>query len=274
MDPTAVEFDHGTDVTTALGGSFVIHGQVAGQIVGTQIVWTVPRDLPEIMLPSGAAAAGYKLDKISAHSEMLVGSVGTFFADDGPDTGSGTPFVFGSASAKPIYADVTTAAFTLVAKSPTKSNQTYVYNWTNAQADVDLAFGAAATTGTAHVVVKDSANVTVLDKRFPADANGTVELKDAKSGKWQVTVAYANFTGALGLSIAKHEAGSTATTSASGSSSTTAAAGSSTSGSASGSSSSGSGTASSSTTKKGTPTLGVALLVAALGVAVAVRRRL
>jgi hypothetical protein len=275
-------------VTESAGtaGTNIASQPVDGTLAGTVLTWTLPRSNPAILLPAGAAATGYQVGNLFAADFVTfsVASAGLTnppaAPDRAPNSGFGSVFVLGGSTlAKPIYSDVTTPAFTLAAKNPTKTNQTYIYNWTNANADVDLAYGAVASSGTAHVVVKDSMNMTVLDKTFPAAANGTQELKSAMTGKWQVTVAYANFTGALALSIAQHQAGSTATPSASSSSSTSAPPGPSSSSSASSSVSSstpasGSGTLSSSSTK-GSPALGLGVLLAALGaVAVAVRRRL
>lgn len=264
-----------TDTTS--GSNFNNEGSVAGAVVGNSIVWTVPRNIATVALPEGAAANGYSLGGLYAQSgvtpRVVAGLV--FSADRAPDTGFGSSFVFGSAAsaAKPIYSDLTTAAFTLAAKNPAPTNQTYVYNWTNAQADVDVTFGAAARAGTAHVVVKDSSNTTVLDKTFPPAANGSFELPSAKTGKWQVTVTYAGFTGDVMLSIAKHQSTSTATptpthTTGPAPTQTTTAAGTSTSSAAP------TGAPSATTTTKGTPGVGLLLLLAALGAGVAIRRRL
>ncbi|HUR63288.1 MAG TPA: hypothetical protein VM241_02290 [Candidatus Thermoplasmatota archaeon] len=259
------------------GQSFLSQSDVTGSIAGNQFTWVVERSAPSVNLPAGPAV-GYKLANLAATSGLYVALVAVtdssdFVADQAPDTGVGLPFAFGAAAAKPIYSDLTTAAFTLAAKNPTKTNQTYVYNWTNAQADVDVTFGAAARAGTAHVVVKDSSNTTVLDKTFPPAANGSFELPSAKTGKWQVTVTYAGFTGDLMLSIAKHQSTSTATptpthTTGPAPTQTTTAAGTST------SSAVPTDAPSATTTTKGAPGVGLLLLLAALGAGVAIRRRL
>jgi hypothetical protein len=272
--------DGGPDATNGHISQAVVPGSIAGNV----LTWVVPRSDPLLAIPAGAAASGYKVGNLWAQSYIGKTAVLLVFNPQGidraPNADFGSEFVLGSETAQPIYSTVTTPAFTLVAKNPTMTNQTYIYNWTNAQSDLDLAFGSVAKGGTAHVLVKDSSNATVLDKTFPAAANGTMEIKDAKTGKWQVTVTYAGFMGDLALSMAKHEAGSTVTTTSS-STSTTIGSSSSTSGASSSSGSSsttnsgtgpvGSGTP---TTTKGSPGIGLALLLAGMGLAVALRRRL
>lgn len=272
MSPTAIEFDHGILTSTTTGDTIELLGQVAGQVTGSDITWTVPRDLEEIAVPAGAAAAGYSLGSLSARSEMLVQQVGTFFADRAPDADFGTPFAFGSSSAaKPIYGNVTTPDFSLVAKNPTATNLTYIYNWTASKGDLDLSYNVAASAGSAHVTVRDSGNATVFNKTLSGNDSGAQRINPAKTGAWQVTVSYTDFTGNLTLGIATHEASSSATTSSSASGTTSGHSSSSSSGTTSHSSSS----SSSAAAKKKSPGVEfVPLGLGLLAVGVALRRRL
>jgi len=271
-DPTGFEFDLAYTFDSATGSNIVVI-PVTGALTGNVFSWTLDRADPLLQVPAGSAAAGDKIDGLSAVSGMagagIAFSLNTIVADSAPDTGTGTPYVFGGAAPSAVYTNVTTPAFDVVAKNPAPNNGTYVYNWTASGSDLALTYALASGSGTAHVTVRDAGNATAFNQTLSDHQNGTVSLANAKLGPWQVTVAYTNFTGDLTLGIAPSQSSSSSMAPTGTSSSSSAA--------ASSSAGSTSGGFPLRHTDKGTPAPSmplVALSLAACAAVLAARRRL
>lgn len=179
----------------------------------------------------------------------------------------------GGGGAGPIVNELTTKEFKVVLDQTTALNQTYLYHWANTFNAVDLAYDVQPTAGSVDIKVVDSSGKALLDKSKATGTGTTLTVDPAAKGKWNVTLAYAGFTGKLTVTISEHKAsGTTSSTGpASGSSST----GPKTGGSSSTGGLGGGGGGESSSSTKGSPGVGVLALVAGVAFAVvAIRRRL
>jgi cobalamin biosynthesis Mg chelatase CobN len=171
------------------------------------------------------------------------------------------------------WATVTDAHLHVALSSTNATSDTYTYNWTQGPNPVNVTYVNAPQNGTVKFTIKDGAGTVLQVKTLTAGERGSRNFDAAHPGTYNVTVEFTSYKGAFTLDLVAHASDSGTTTSSTsthtGSSTTSA-------GTTSGSSSSASTTAkgSSSSTAKGTPGLGLVLVLAAVGAVVAVRRRL
>jgi hypothetical protein len=150
----------------------------------------------------------------------------------------------------PVYSNLTSP--TLSQSFNRATNGTYVFNFTSDLGHADLAVNA---TGAGNVtVVALHAGSEAFNETLQAPANRTKEVADA-SGTWQYQVRYENFTGGLSVTLAEHPEPVSSSTSTSNDDTR-------------------SGTFPLRKDDKGTPALGLPLLLAATAAAALARRRL
>ena len=142
------------------------------------------------------------------------GSDGTNTLDDrGPSENFGLDYaVKAGAAAAPsvIYATVSAPVLSIGHQFTAATTQVYQFNWTQGPARASVLLQGNATAGTAHVVLRDSAGVVLLDQALGAQPSSS-EAKGA-AGTWTATVTYTGFTGSLSV-VAKAMQSTTTTTS-------------------------------------------------------------
>ncbi|MEK6974770.1 MAG: hypothetical protein AABY18_00345 [Candidatus Thermoplasmatota archaeon] len=78
---------------------------------------------------------------------------------------------------------------------------TYLYNFTNALAPVDLDYNVTGN-GTAQVIVRDGAGAEVFNQTFPPSLAGKQSFAQAKPGNWTYEIVLTDFAGTLSLDLA------------------------------------------------------------------------
>jgi hypothetical protein len=75
------------------------------------------------------------------------------------------------------------------------------YTWQNTGTRATINHATATTVGTAHVTIRDSANVVVYDKDLAPSPNEPTAVGAA--GNWTITVTFTNYSGTINFSATK-----------------------------------------------------------------------
>jgi MYXO-CTERM domain-containing protein len=234
------ESDHqfGCRLPLALLPGFAAGSSVTGLVATLQLVQRGPLNGAP---PEGGDQAG-------------VNVLQTF--DTAPDTGAGRAYAL-VGGPNLLRATLNGTRVDLHHSFNATQSRTYVYNWTQGPANATVRLDVHGE-GNATVQVRDAANATLFQRTLH-EGSATVNVT-GQAGRWTLTLNYTAFQGNLTLAIEPRAAPPVTTVSPSGT------------GTADTTRPS-SGSTSSSSSTKGSPTVGLALLLAGLGVALAARRR-
>ncbi len=230
------------------------------------IVLTVP--LSNIGNPTaGAIVTGTFVEAES----FLVGQAKGWITDRAPNSGSGADYVMaasGGSTSTPVLPktfrqNLTTPTVGILHGFVAKTNDTYLYNWTQGPASARIALVLVGS-GKALVTVRDAAGTTLFTGNATRSLNVT-----AKAGVWTLRINYTAFKGNLTLGIEPRTGTTTATSSGSANTGPHASTNTQT-----GSPGSATGSSAGTSSKKGTPGLVAPLGLGALLVgAISARRR-
>lgn len=143
-------------------------------------------------------ADGDDIEDIKAISKLITDGTG-----DSAETDDAYTYTAGATG--PTVEELTEDEPTISSSVDASTNETVVYTWNNTLGGIEVTYAFNITNGSVQVDATTN-GTSLFDQTFDASTEGTLPLKDAPEGAYNITLTYADFTGTVEIGIAPYVA--------------------------------------------------------------------